>query len=68
MMPAKMRTPGLLKTMVYSNKGYDVIVSVDGITNKILSSDSNCILVVFMRPKFGSCSISLKEAITTSIL
>ena len=36
MMSAKMATPGLLKITVFLNKGYDVIVSVDDVTNKIL--------------------------------
>ena len=48
MMPAKIATPGLLKKTVFSNKGYDVIVSVDVVTNKILSCDSSYIVDVFM--------------------
>ena len=63
-----MATPGLLKIMVSSNKGYDVIISVDDVTNKILSRDSNYIVDVLMWPKFGNCSISMKEVTTTSIL
>ena len=43
MMSAKMASPGLFK-----NKGYDVMISVDDVTNKILSSDSNYIVDVFM--------------------
>ena len=61
MMSAKMATPDFLK-------GYDVIVSVDDVTNKILSCDSNYIVDVFMWPKFGNCSISMREVVTTSIL
>ena len=61
MMSAKMATPDFLK-------GYDVIVSVDDVTNKILSRDSNYIIDVFMSPKFGNCSISMREVIKTSIL
>ena len=53
MMPAKMATPGLLKITIFWKKGYDVIISVDDVTNKILSRDSNCIVDVFMWPKFG---------------
>ena len=68
MMSAKMATPGLLKITVLGNKCYDVIISVDDVTNKILSSDSNHIVDVFMWPKFGNCSISMREVITTSIL
>ena len=37
MMSAKMATPGLLKIKVFWNKGYDVIISVHDVTNKILS-------------------------------
>ena len=35
MMPAKMATLGLLKTTVFTNKGYDVITFVDDVTNNI---------------------------------
>ena len=68
MMPVKMATPGLLKITVFWNKGYDVIISVDDVTNKILSRDSNYIIDVVMWPKFGNCSISMRKVITTSIL
>ena len=68
MMSAKMATPGLLKITVFWNKGYDVIISVDDVTNKILSRDSNYIVDLFMWPKFGKCSISMREVITASIL
>ena len=68
MMSVKVATPGLLKIMVFWNKGYDVITPVDDVTNKILSRDSNYIVDVFMWPKFGNSSISMREVITTSIL
>ena len=68
MMSAKMATPGLLKLMVFWNKGYDVTISVNDVTNKILSRDSNYIVDVFMWPKFGNSSISITEVVTTSIL
>ena len=68
MMSAKMATPGLLKIMVFWNKGYDVIIPVDDVTNKVLSRGSNYIVDVFMWPKFGNCSISMREVISTSIL
>ena len=67
-MPTKMATPGLLKIIVFCNKGYDVIISVDDITNKILSRYSIYIIDVFMWSKFGKCSISMREVITTLIL
>ena len=38
MMLAKMAIPGFLKTTVFSNKSYDVIIPVCDVTNKILSS------------------------------
>ena len=68
MMSAKMATPGLLKKTVFWNKGYDVIIPVDDVTNKILSRSSNYIVDVSMWPKFGNSSISLREVITTSII
>ena len=52
MMSAKMATPGLLKITIFWNKGYDVIISVDDIANKMLSRDSNYIVD-------ASCSQSL---------
>ena len=68
MLSAKTATPGLLKKTVFWNKGYDAIIPVDHITNKILSHDSNYIVDVFMWPKFGNSSVSMREVITTSIL
>ena len=47
-MSAKMATPGLLKITVFRNKGYDVIIHVDDVTNEILSRDSNYVVDVFM--------------------
>ena len=67
-MSAKMATPSLLKTTVFWNKGYGVIIPVDDVTNKILSRDSNYIVDVVMWPKFGNSSISMREVIITSIL
>ena len=67
-MSAKMATLGLLKITVFWNKDYDVIISVDDVTNTFLSGDSNYIVDVFMWPKFGNSSISIREVITTSIL
>ena len=67
MMSAKMATPGLLKIMEFWNKGYDMIISVDDINNKILWHDSYYIVDAFMWPKFGNSSISMREVITTSV-
>ena len=74
MMSAKMATPGLLKTMVFWNKGYGVIIPVHEVSNKILSLilsqfyGSNDIVDVVMWPKFGNSSISMTEVIITSVL
>ena len=68
MMSAKMATPGLLKIMVFWNKGYDVIILVDEVTNRTFSRDSNYIVDEFMLPKFSNSSIFMREVITTSIL
>ena len=63
-----MASPGLLKITVSWSKDYDVIISVDDVTNKILCHDSNYIVDVFMWPKFSDSSISMWEVITTLIL
>ena len=68
MMSAKMATLGLLKKKLFSNNGYDVITFVHDVTNKVLSRDSNYIIDVVIRPKFGNCSISMRKVIKTSIL
>ena len=68
MMSAKITTPGLLKIRVFWNDGYDVIISVHDVANKILSYDSNYIIDGVMRRKFDYCSISMKKVIITSIL
>ena len=63
-----MSTPGLLKKTVFWNKGYDVIIPVNDVNYKIVSRDSNYILDVFIWSKFGNSSVSMREAITTSML
>ena len=68
MASAKMATLGFLKLKVSWNKGYDVILSVHDVTNKILLCDSNYIVDVVMWQKFGKSSISMREVIKTSIL
>ena len=45
-MPAKLATLGLLKTKVFSNKGYGVIISVHDFTNKTLLRESNYVVDV----------------------
>ena len=68
MMSAKIATSALFKITVFWNQGYEVTISVDDVTNKILSRDSNYIIDVFVGWKFGNCSMSMREVIATSIL
>ena len=68
MMSAKTASPGLLEITVFWNKSYDVLIPIDDVNSKILLRDSNYVVDVFMWPKFGNCSISMREVITTSIL
>ena len=67
MMSAKLAAPGLLKINMFKNRGYDAIIVDYDVTNKILAHESNYIVEVFMRPKFGNFSISMKDIILTSI-
>ena len=53
-MSAKLAALGLLKMKLFSNKGYDVIISVHNFTHEILSRDSNYIVDVVIWPKFGN--------------
>ena len=63
-----MASPGLRKVKVFWKKGYDVIIFVNDVTNRILSRDSNHVVEVVTWPKFGNSSISMKEVILTSSL
>ena len=65
-MSAKLATPGRLKIKIFRYKGYDVIIIEYDVTNKILLRDSNYVVDVFMGPKFGNSSISIREVIITS--
>ena len=67
-MSAKIATPDPLKIKVFWNKGYDVIISIHDVNNKALSRESNYIVDVVMWPKFGKCSVSMREVIRASIL
>ena len=60
--------PSLHKIKEFWNKGYDVIIFVHDVTNKISSHDSNYIVDVVMPPKFGNSSTSMREVVTTSVL
>ena len=55
MMPSKITD--LLKITVFWNKGYDVIIPVDEVTNKILPRDSNYIVDVIVWPNFDNSTI-----------
>ena len=44
MMSVKLATPGLLKIKLFRNKGYEVIVPDNDVTNRVLSRDSNYIV------------------------
>ena len=67
MMSAKLATLGLLKIKLFWNKGYDVIIFVHDVTNKILERDSNYIVDVVVWSKFGNSSISMREFIITTV-
>ena len=62
----KLATLALLKIKLFWNKGYDVIMSVYEVKNKILSLDSIYIVNVVMWSKFGKSSTSMKEVTITS--
>ena len=66
MISAKMATPGFLKIKDFWKKGYDVITSVDKVTNKILLHDSNYNVNMVMWPKFRNSSTSVRKVIITS--
>ena len=61
LMSAKMATPGLFKIKLFLNEGYDVIISVHDVINKILSRNSSYIVDVLMWRKSGTSSISMTE-------
>ena len=60
MMPAKSTAPGLLKIKVFWNIGYEDIISVYDLTNKMSSRDSDYIVDVVMWPEFGNSSIFMR--------
>ena len=68
MMSAKMTTLDLVKMKVIWSKGYDVLIHVHDVTNKILSLELNYIVDGLMWPKFGNSSISRTEVIIILIL
>ena len=68
MMPAKLVTVGLLKMKKFWYNGCDAIVSVHDPAITILSCDSNHIVNVVMRPKFGNSGITMREITITLVL
>ena len=68
MISTKLPTSGLLKIKIILNKGYDVIIFSDDVTNQILSRGSNYIVNAAMWGKFGNPSISMREVVITTIL
>ena len=68
MMSAKIAALGLLKIKVFWNEGYDVVISVHDVTNKILSGNSDYIVDAVKWSKFGNSNISMREVIIISIL
>ena len=67
MMSEKLATLRLLRIKVFWNKGFEVIISVHDITNKVLSRDSIYIVDVIMGLKFDNSSISMRAVIITLI-
>ena len=68
MTSAKIATLGFLKEKVFWSKVNDIKISVQDVTNKILSRDSNYLVDVVIWSKVGNYSISMREVIITSIL
>ena len=60
-MSAKLATLDFFKGKVFQNKGYDVKTYVHDVTNKVLSRETNQIIIAVIRPKFGNSSISMTE-------
>ena len=67
-MSVNLTTPSLLKRKILRNESYDVIIFDYGATKKVLSRDSDDIVDLVLRPKFGNSSVSVREVIIISIL
>ena len=68
MMSQKLATLGLLKIKIFLNKRYDIMIYAHDVTNKFSLKDLNYIVYVVMLPKFGNCSIFMRDVIIASIL
>ena len=60
MMSEKLSTLGLRKIKLFWNKGYDIVMSVHDVTNKILSRELNYTVDLVMWPKLGNSRSSHK--------
>ena len=60
MMSAKMPPPDLRQKKIFWEKGYDVMIFVNDVSNKTLSRDLNYIVDVVTWPKFGNSNISMR--------
>ena len=52
-MSARLATPSLLKTKIFSNEAFDVIILHYGVTSNLLSHDSNYIVNFFYVTKIS---------------
>ena len=68
MASAKLATLILFKVKEFWNKGYDGVIFVHDVTNKVSSRESNYIADVVTQPKFVNSSISMREVIITLML
>ena len=68
MILAKSTTLGLLKIDIFWNKGYDVIISIHDVTNKILPCAFDLIVDVAMWSKSANSSTFIRKVILTSVL
>ena len=68
MMLPNLANLGLLKLKVFWNKGYDIIIFVHGVTNKILSCDSSYLVDLVMWPKFGKIEVMMGKVMIKTIL
>ena len=65
LMLAKILTLDLVKIKVVWGKGYDLIISVCDVTNKVLSHNSNYVVDVVIWPKFSNSNMSMRKVITS---
>ena len=61
MISAKWATLGSHRINLFWNKSHGILFSIDEITNKILTSDSNYDADMAMSLKFGNSSISIRD-------